>query len=216
MTKDSLFTRLRAAGAVLLLAACNSSTTPPGPPIDLVKTAGDGQSWYFDNPLPTPLSVMATDPSGRPVPGVLVTWTVTSGGVNPAQSTTDASGIATTSDSVGASTLQTVSATFTGLAGPATFSEFATTPPTSAGVTVGNNVFTPGSVVVQTGGTVTWTWNPGGVTHNVTFTAGPGTLPPPAEQSSGTHDVTFTTVGQYAYHCTIHPTTMSGTVTVVH
>ncbi len=212
--------RLRAAGAALLLAACNDSTTPPGPPIDLLKTAGDAQSWYFDNPLPTPLSVMVTDPSGDPVPGVVVTWTVTSGatsgGVNPAQSTTNASGIATTTDSIGSlTTHQTVSATFTGLAGPATFNEFATAPPTSAGVTVGNNFFNPADTVVQAAGTVTWTWNPGGVTHTITFTSGPAPLPAETVQGTGTKDITFNAVGTYGYHCTIHAN-MSGTVTVVH
>src|SRR3979490_1602631 len=113
----------------LVLACKGAGNTPPGPPFDLVISSGDQQSWYFDNPLPTPLSVTAVDVSGRAVPGVVVTWSVTSGSgaVSPLQSTTDAGGIATTMDSIGISTRQTVNATFTGLAGPASFSEFATT-----------------------------------------------------------------------------------------
>lgn len=212
--------RLRSAGAALLLAACNDSTTPPGPPLYLTSTAGDAQVWYYDNPLPTPLGVTATDASGRPVPGVSVTWTVTSGptsgGVSPAQSTTNASGIATTIDSIGSSTTrQTVSATFTGLAAPATFTEFGTPPGTSVGVTVGNNFFAPKDTVVQTGGTVTWTWNPGGVTHSVTFDNGPAPLPAETVQSTGTKDIILTAVGTYNYHCKFH-SGMTGTVMVVH
>ena len=60
-------------------AACNGGGThPPGPPADLVP-GGGGQSWYFNNPLPAPLSVTVLDIDGRPVPGVVVMWTVTSG-----------------------------------------------------------------------------------------------------------------------------------------
>ena len=204
-------------GVFALACGGNGGTAPPGPPVDLVKAGGDAQSWYFDNPLPTPLSVTATDASGRGVPGVVVTWAVTQGGggVSPAQSTTNASGIAMTVDSVGSSTVQKVSATFTGLAGPATFTEIATAPPTSAGVTVGNNFFNPTDTVVQAAGTVTWTWNPGGVTHTITFTSGPAPLPAETVQSTGTKDITFNAVGTYSYHCTIHAG-MSGTVTVVH
>src|SRR2546429_958380 len=137
--------RLAAFAAVLGAVECGGGgggggTQPPGPPTDLVKSGGDAQSWYNNNPLPTPLGVTVVDASGRPVPGVRVTWTVTSsagsGAVNPAQSTTDAYGIASTNDSVGSSTVQQVSATVGGLPGPATFSEFATSPPTSVGVSV--------------------------------------------------------------------------------
>src|SRR5437879_10626545 len=112
--------RLAAFGAVVGALSCGSGgggTTPPGPPVDLLKS-GDGQSWYFNNPLPTALSVTAVDVDGRAVPNVVVTWAVASGGgtVSPTQSTTNANGVATTNDSIGGSTIQTVSATFTGLA----------------------------------------------------------------------------------------------------
>jgi plastocyanin len=152
------------------------------------------------------------------VPGVQVTWTVTSGdgAVNPAQSTTDASGVATTGDSIGSATRQTVDATFTGLAGPATFSEFATTPPTSASVAVADFSFTPKDVVIQSGGTVTWSFGgPSG--HNVTYDGGPTPLPASSgTQTTGTYSSTITRVGRYTYHCSVHPTQMTGSVTVVH
>ncbi len=214
--------RLAACGAVLGALSCgggDGGTTPPGPPVDLVKSpAADNQSWYFNNPLPTALSVTAVDVDGRAVPGVVVTWAVTTsngGGVNPPQSTTNANGVATTADSIGAVTLQNVTATFTGLSGPVTFATHATTPPTSAAVSVEDNHFNPQNSVVQTGGTVTWTWA-GANPHTLTFTFGPTPLPAnQSAQMSGTAQRTITAVGTYNYTCTIHAS-MSGTVTVVH
>jgi plastocyanin len=214
--------RLAAFAAVLGAVECGGGggggTQPPGPPTDLVKSGGDAQSWYFNNPLPTLLSVTAKDASGRAVPGVVVTWAVTSGAgaVNPRQDTTDASGVATTADSVGSSTIQTVSATFTGLPGPVSFTEHADVAPTSAGVNVNDNFFSPGGAAIKTGGTVTWTWV-GAANHNVTFTGGP--TPRPADgptQMMGTYTpAAITTIGTYTYHCTIHAG-MDGTLTVVH
>src|SRR5437879_8932230 len=120
--------RLAAFGAVVGALSCGGDgggTTPPGPPVDLLK-AGDNQSWYFNNPLPTALSVTAVDVDGRAVPGVIITWAVASGGgvVAPTQSTTDANGVASTTDSVGGSS-QTIHATFSGLPGPVTFTVIA-------------------------------------------------------------------------------------------
>src|SRR6266536_447204 len=162
----------------LWASGCNGGgTQPPGPPADVVPSGGAGQNWYFNNPLPTPLSVTVSDLSGRPVPGVVVMWAVTSGdssgAVNPAQSTTNAIGIASTNDSVGSGTIQRVSATVSGLPSPASFTEVATGPDTSGAVTVGNNFFNPDSGAVQVGSMVKWTWSPGGVTHSITFTSGP-------------------------------------------
>ena len=90
----------------------------------------------------------------------------------------------------------------------------ASTPPTVATVTVNNNFFSPMDVVIQVNHAVTWTWNSGGVTHTVTFTAGPSPLPAETIQSTGSHSTTFTTVGKYSYVCLIHAG-MTGTVTVV-
>jgi plastocyanin len=202
--------------------ACSGDTTqPPGPPLDLMKSGGDAQTWYFNNRLPTPLGVTAVDASSRPVPGVVVTWAVTSsagsGAVNPQQSTTDASGVATTTDSLGSSTTQTVSASFTGLQSAATFTEFGFASGTAVGVSVNNNLFAPPDTAVQIGGTVTWTWNSGTTQHNVTYTGGPSVPTSSSNQAGGTtFGTTFTTVGRYTYVCTIHPTQMTGSVTVVH
>jgi plastocyanin len=205
-----------------LAPGCTSGgTQPPGPPTDLVKSGGDAQTWYFNNPLPTLLSVTVVDASGRSVPGVMVMWTITPGmgvgAVNPVQSTTDANGIASTADSVGSSTRQSVSAAVTGLPSPATFSEFATSAPTSVGVSVTSFVFNPRDTLVQSGGMVTWTWNSGTTQHNVTYTGGPTPLPANSPDQAGTttFSTTFTTVGTYTYHCSRHPQ-MTGSVRVLH
>jgi len=95
------------------------------------------------------------------------------------------------------------------------------TPPPTGGITVFNDRFSPVTKVVAPGVSVQWGWNTctgsggygGGETcveHNVTFSDG---------NSSGTQDVgsfsrSFAAVGTYDYHCTLHPTFMTGTVVV--
>jgi plastocyanin len=210
-----------AIGAAVLGTACSGAANkmgPPGPPTQFVKIAGDGQSWYFNNPLPAPYTVRALDANNRGVPGVMVTWAVTagSGSVTPKVETTDANGTAGAVHALDAGTAtQTVTATpaVTGLP-VLTFTANALAPPTVDTVTVNNNFFSPKTVAIQVNHPVTWTWSSGGVEHTVTFTAGPTPLPTEAAQSTGSHSTTFTTVGTYSYVCTIHAG-MSGTVSVV-
>jgi plastocyanin len=211
--------RCSALAAAVVTAGCNGAgTAPPGPPTYLVKNGGDGQSWYFNNPLPVQLSVQALDASNRGVPGVVVNWATVSGGISPAQSVTDASGVAGTRDSLGSSSPQTVTATPSISTLPTlTFIAGGTAPPTAAAVSLKSTAFNPQSVVVQTGGTVTWTWNDSPVQHNVNF---PATDPSPhpagsATQATGTWSVAFTTVGTYHFFCNIH-SGMTGTLIVVH
>ena len=214
----------RAALAVAsLLAACGggdkgSGTGPctPGVATQLLMNAGNAQEWYFNNPLPAALSVKALDANNCAVPGVVVNWAATGGGVvSPAQSTTNASGVASTTDSIGSSSPQTVTATFTGLSTPVTFAVTASAAPTTAAVDVKDNFFSPQNGVIKTGGTVTWTW--GGVNpHSLTFNSGPAPLPAETvPQTTGTRAITFTSVGTYGYHCSVHGG-MTGTLQVVH
>ena len=208
----------------LCVSGCNSDGTQPvGPASDIVPRGGDGQNWYFNNPLPTPLSVTVLDLSGRPVPGVVVMWAVTSGAgsgaVNPVQSTTSALGIASTNDSVGSGTIQRVSATVNGLPSAVSFTEVATAPPTSAAVSLENYAFSPQNSVVQTGGTVTWTWNDGTAFHTLNFNVNDPTPRPPdtPQQQSGSVPFTFTTPGTYPFFCLLHQAQgMTGKLTVVH
>src|SRR2546425_11702008 len=188
--------RLAGLGAALLAAACGGGggggmgPCTPGAATQLVKTTGDPGPWYFNNPLPSPLSVTARDASGCPVPGVVVNWAVASGdgAISPAQSTTNASGVATTADSLGSTSPQTVTATFTGLPTAVTFTASATTPPASAAVTVSNNNFNPDNSVIQSGGNRKGTPAAGAGLHHVAVTGWPAPVSPgPATQNTDSH-----------------------------
>lgn len=92
--------------------------------------------------------------------------------------------------------------------------------PTNA-VTVGVGGFSPGNVTVAPNTTVTWTWNSCGsdgyggkscVQHSVTFDD--TTLGGSATLEEGSYEKAFATKGTYNYHCKVHGTSMSGSVTV--
>ena len=162
---------ISALSAALLGAACTSDGTAPeaapgdsteAAPADsatqFVKSGGDQQAWYFNNPLLTPYAVTARDENDLPVPGVVVTWSVASGGgsVDPPQVGTDSSGLARATHILGPAAMsQSVTA---GVPGPptVTFNATATAPPTEAAVTVGNIFFDRSDVIVQIGATVAW------------------------------------------------------------
>ena len=71
--------------------------------------------------------------------------------------------------------------------------------------------FSPTSVTITKGGTVTWN-NTGSTVHNVTFTSS-GAPAGIGNFSSGSNSRTFPTSGTYSYQCTNH-SGMQGTVTV--
>lgn len=75
-----------------------------------------------------------------------------------------------------------------------------------------SNTFDPAAMTVTVGSTVTWI-NDTGVTHNVTFDT-PGSPADIASFKSGAQNATFPSKGTFAYHCTIHGKSMSGTITV--
>lgn len=70
--------------------------------------------------------------------------------------------------------------------------------------------FTPTSITVSAGTTITWT-NKDAVAHTVTSNT--GVFSSGSIATSGTYSYLFSTAGTYPYHCTIHPS-MTGTVTV--
>lgn len=94
------------------------------------------------------------------------------------------------------------------------------TPPPAGAVSVTNNAFSPASKTVAPGTTVQWAWNTcsgGGiygdevcVAHGVNFDDGANS----PTQDKGTYSRTFGTAGTYNYHCAVHGTAMSGTITV--
>lgn len=95
------------------------------------------------------------------------------------------------------------------------------TPPPPEGITVFNDNFSPSTKTVAAGSTVQWGWNTctggggygGGedcVAHNVTFDDGPAS----ATQEIGNYFRTFAAANTYNYHCTVHPTFMTGSIIV--
>ncbi|MFS4092140.1 cupredoxin family copper-binding protein [Streptomyces sp. AF1A] len=79
-------------------------------------------------------------------------------------------------------------------------------------VSIKNFAFSPATLKVTAGTTVTWT-NADTDAHTVTSTGSGGPLHSPALATHGTYSYTFTRPGRYAYLCTIHPF-MTGTVEV--
>lgn len=79
-------------------------------------------------------------------------------------------------------------------------------------VTISNFSFSPASITVKKGTTVTWT-NQDSVAHTVVEVDGKDG-PKSQDVSNGqSYSFTYNTVGSFAYHCSIHPD-MTGTVTV--
>ena len=69
--------------------------------------------------------------------------------------------------------------------------------------------FSPASVTIAVGGTVTWQWQ-GGVFHDVSSTDFASDL-----MKAGSFSHTFSAAGTYSYECTVHKASgMRGTVTV--
>ncbi len=83
--------------------------------------------------------------------------------------------------------------------------------PSSATVTTSGSSFSPTSVTIAAGGTVTWQIS--GATHNVTFGANKPAGGDIGDTSGGSVSRTFTATGTYSYQCTRH-SGMTGQVTV--
>lgn len=88
--------------------------------------------------------------------------------------------------------------------------------PGTNGVLIKSMAFTPSTITVAAGTTITWT-NNDSVSHTVTSDTGlfdSGSMSSTgASGSGGSYSYTFTTAGSFPYHCTIHPS-MTGTVIV--
>jgi plastocyanin len=103
---------------------------------------------------------------------------------------------------------------------PSTRPKFAA-PPASASVQSGsvqiayrNITIQPDTVKVKVGSTITWT-NYDSIEHNVTSEGGPQKFAS-GNIGEGAHfAVKATTPGVIHYECTIHPTSMNGTIEVV-
>jgi hypothetical protein len=96
---------LAATLVTLTLAACSDSTAPSlGPPAKLlIQAGGTPQTAVFGQTVPTAPTVLVTDANNQPLPGVAVTFAITSGGgsLSSTTQTTNSSGIASVVWTVG-------------------------------------------------------------------------------------------------------------------
>ena len=117
-------------GATCLGIACSSDDGGgPGTPTatSVAVNAGNTQVGPAGQALATQLSVIVRDAAGSPMAGVTVSWAAATGGgsVNPASAATNASGIASTTRTLGPNAgAQTTTATVSGLT-PVTFNAVA-------------------------------------------------------------------------------------------
>lgn len=84
-------------------------------------------------------------------------------------------------------------------------------PPPANLVRISNFAFSPQSLTVAVGDTVTWT-NNDSVNHTVTSNSG-NMMHSSMMGHNQSYRVVFTTVGAFPYHCTVHPN-MTATIIV--
>jgi plastocyanin len=85
------------------------------------------------------------------------------------------------------------------------------TPVIAASAIIQNNAFSPATIYLKTGGSVSWT-NLDRTLHAVTGQNGNFESKPLAENQSFLYK--FSTPGTYLYHCPAHPNTENGKVIV--
>ena len=109
-----------------------------------------------------------------------------------------------------------VAACFAALAGLTACGGGGSTPaalPAPNTVTAANFAFTPETLTVAPGTTVTWQINQPDAPHNVVSLSGPTSFNSGVPKGKGTFTYTFTQPGTYIYDCQIHPN-MKGTIVV--
>lgn len=84
--------------------------------------------------------------------------------------------------------------------------------PQTLSITINGFAFSPKSLEISAGSTVTWT-NMDSFAHTVTSDSGTELASGQLAAGSGTYSHTFSTPGTYTYHCSNHPT-MTGTIIV--
>lgn len=216
------------------LGACSSEVDGGDPgTLTVAKTAansGDGQAGTAGNALANPLRVFVAD-GGMLQSGVTVTWATPNGGTfTPATSTTDASGVATTSWTLGAAGgAQTATAAVSGATGsPLTFTASSPAIPTITVGPDGGVQFSPTAITISAGEYVRFVWPSGSSNHNVSPDLGTASALPASPGLPILRDgpyefnATFPAAGTFRFYCTAHGgnpsagvvTGMSGTITV--
>jgi plastocyanin len=217
--------------ATLAVSASGCGSDPQTQPTGQLAIArapsksGDDQTQTAGQLLGSQLRVLVTRDE-VPAAGATVRWTTQDGSLGDPTTVADDNGIAsndwTLGDEVGD---QTAEASLEGADGsPITFTAHAILGGGGGGegeaavVLISGppvNRFSPSTITIKAGETVTWRWATGAVGHNVT--PDNGTVPAgEASLFSAPHEYsyTFTEAGTYTYHCAAHGSAMSGTVVV--
>ena len=87
----------------------------------------------------------------------------------------------------------------------------AVTPSSAMQVSIQNYAFSPATLTVAVGTTVTWT-NKDTAPHTVTVSSGPAMFASPTLQTGDTYTFTFTKPGMYSYYCAVHPSMTASVV----
>jgi beta-lactam-binding protein with PASTA domain len=174
---------------------------PQDTALSILKALGLDNTVVQVNSSRTAGEVVAQSPAAgaNVAPGSMVTLDVSKGGA-----TTTAP--ATSSTTAPPATTTTAPPTTTTTAPPTT----TTTAPVSTQVTIADFSFTPDTLTVNAGDTVTWV-NNGPSDHTVV--ADDGTFQSPNLSTGQTYSNTFSTAGTFSYHCGIHAS-MTGTIVV--
>jgi len=202
-SKSVTVTSPGATGGPILFGA----TALPGPASQAIASGGSGQIQEAGASFPGLLTVRVQDGFGNGISGVSVAWTVVSGSgtVSAPTTNTAANGNATVA-AIAGGTPGPLSVIGVSSALPADTLHFdLSVTPVATVVTIGNNFFSPDTIVIPVGGAVRWNWNGG--PHNVTYDAGPTTFPNSATQGAGATygPLVFDVAGTYTYVCTVHP-----------
>lgn len=211
------------ASSAGLTSVTYTASADPGPPANMVKSAGDAQSAPVGTAVTTAPAVTITDAHNNPVPGVSVTFAVASGGgsVTGSPATTNASGVATAGSwtlgtTTGANTLKASSTgltdvTFTATGTPGLPANIAKTAGDGQTANVGSAVTTAPAVHVtdQYGNAVP------GATINFTVTGGGGsvTVGSPTTDASGNAAVGSWTLGAGPTTNTLQAAATTGSAT---
>jgi adhesin/invasin len=203
-----------------------TSTANAGLATQVAKNTGDAQTGTINSALAMPHSVIVKDAHGNGVSGVTVSWVAGTGGgsVAPTSGPTDATGVASTTRTLGATVgTQTDTAKAGTLTGsPLVFTATAVTAPTTAAVDVGDNFFqssrnmtkNPAVDTIAVGGKVTWNWV-GTNSHSVESLGPPSFTSSTVLNGAGMkYSFTFTAPGTYNYDCSVHGVAMTGRVVV--
>jgi plastocyanin len=184
-----------------------SAAASPGAAMTLSKAGGDNQTGELNTTLAAPLQAKAVDQFGNGVPGVDVNWAAAGGAVSSGTVPTNGSGISPVGVTLGGTAGPiTISATAGSLTGsPLIFNATATTPPLpTTTISVVNNAFSPSSLTVDVGATVTWSWSATAQDHNVVPDATMPTTSGPIADGPHIYQFKFDNPGTYRYHCANH------------